>query len=67
MVEYHTTSVEEEIVLEAYSQCSGWDEILDAIKDHLSQQVPGNMLRNNNIREYYHNTTRKGASHQENK
>ena len=48
-------------MLEAYSQCSGWDEIIDAIKERLSQHVPGNMHTNKVIREYYHNTGRKAA------
>ena len=50
-------------MLEAYSKYSGWDEILDAVKERLqlSHHMPGNVLRNNDIREYYENTERKAV------
>ena len=48
-------------MLEAYTKCSWWDEILDVIKERLSQHMPGNVLRNNDIREYYDNTARKAV------
>ena len=48
-------------MLDAYSKCSGWDEILNAVKERLSHHMPGNVLRNNDIREYYENTERKAV------
>lgn len=55
---YQITAVEEKIVLEAYSENSGWDEILIAIKERLSQPMAGNVMKNESIREYYCSTPR---------
>ena len=58
---YMITGVEEKIVLKAYSENSGWDEILNAIQERLSQPMAGNSLRNERITEYYRSTPRESS------
>ena len=58
---YMITGVEEKIVLKAYSENSGWDEILNTIQERLSQPMAGNSLRNESIREYYRSTPRESS------
>ena len=48
-------------MLEAYSENSGWDEILTAIKERLSQPMAGNFMKNESIREYYRSTPRESS------
>ena len=48
-------------MLEAYSKNSGWDEILTAIKERLSQPKAGNFMKNECIREYYRSTPRESS------
>lgn len=58
---YQVTGVEQKIVLKAYSENSGWDEILTAIKERLSQPMGGNFMKNESIREYYRSTPRESS------
>ena len=48
-------------MIEAYSENSGWDEILTAIKERLSQPMAGNFMKNESIREYYRSTPRESS------
>ena len=49
------TAAEVEIVLQAYQifGASGWEEVLDNIKEQVSGQMAGNWLQNEKIKEYY--------------
>ena len=58
---YRITKTEEEVVLEAYTNCSGWDEILHVIKERLNKVMAGGGLTKANIGEYYCSSTRESA------
>ena len=58
---YRITKTEEEVVLEAYTNCSGWDKILNVIKERLNKVMAGDGLTKANIGEYYCSSTRESA------
>ena len=56
----HVSSKEEEVVLEVYSKYSGWDEILENVKQRVSA-LTGNWQKKQELINYYRHTSREAA------